>query len=224
MQQRHNLYSSSPDRGDCDCHAPSSEPATALSAQEIADLLHMVEEEKLAGDVYETLYEKTGIQNFGNIVQAERRHQSAVQSLLKRYGIADPTLGKGLGVFENSEFADLYQVLITQGQQSIADALKVGAKIEDLDIADLNHLLANCQRSDFVRVYENLNRGSRNHLRSFDRALKTHTQEYYTPEHISQAQYDAIVSAPHEQGRGCQEHGQQRRRGQGRGRGEHSIC
>ena len=96
MQQRHNLYSSSPDRGDCDCHAPSSEPATALSAQEIADLLHMVEEEKLAGDVYETLYEKTGIQNFGNIVQAERRHQSAVQSLLKRYGIADPTLGKGL--------------------------------------------------------------------------------------------------------------------------------
>lgn len=224
MQQRHNLYSSSPARGDCDCHAPSSEPTTALSAQEIADLLHMVEEEKLAGDVYETLYEKTGIQNFGNIVAAERRHQSAVQSLLKRYGIADPTLGKGLGEFENSAFADLYQLLITQGQRSTADALRVGTKIEDLDIADLNHLLESCQRSDFIRVYENLNRGSRNHLRSFDRALKMHTQERYIPEYISQAQYDAIVGAPHEPGRGCQKHNQRQGRGQGRGRGGCSIC
>ena len=173
----------------------------ALSEQETRGLLRMVEEEKLAGDVYQTLYEKTGVHNFGNIVRSERQHQNAVRNLLQNYGIADPSAGKKVGEFSDPEFTKLYQQLVAQGSRSTVDALKVGTLIEELDIADLNTLTRQTQRTDMLRVYENLNRGSRNHLRSFDSTLKRQFgASAYQPQHLTQAQYNAIISSAHERG------------------------
>ena len=172
-----------------------------LSEQETRGLLQMVEEEKLAGDVYQALYEKTGIRNFGNIVRSERQHQSAVQNLLKIYGLPDPTVGKKAGEFSNPEFTRLYQQLVTQGSGSTVNALKVGTLIEELDIADLNALSHQTQRADVLRVYDNLTRGSRNHLRSFDGALKLQPgASPYQPQHLTQAEYNAIISSAQERG------------------------
>ena len=172
---------------------------TPLSEQEIQGLTHMVEEEKLAGDVYQTLYTKTGLINFKNITESERRHQAALQNLLRQYGIADPTTGKGVGEFTQSTFSHLYQVLVKQGSLSSADALKVGLKIEDLDIFDLEKEMEHTQRASILQVYENLTRGSRNHLRSFNRSLRQMGLTY-TPEFITQSQYDAIASSAQERG------------------------
>lgn len=173
----------------------------ALSAQETQGLVRMVEEEKLAGDVYQALYERTGVRNFGHIVSSERQHQRAVQSLLQAYRIADPTMGKTLGEFSDPQFARLYQQLVAQGSRSTIDALKVGALIEELDIADLNQLSRQTQRADILRVYDNLNRGSRNHLRSFDATLTRQAgARAYAPEHLSQSEYDAIVHSSQERG------------------------
>ena len=175
-----------------------------LSEQEVRGLLRMVEEEKLAGDVYQALYERTGLRNFSNIVQSERQHQRAVQGLLQTYRLTDPTAGKRAGEFTDPEFTQLYQQLVTQGARSNVDALKVGALIEELDIADLNQLTRQTQRADIKWVYTNLNRGSRNHLRSFDMTLKRQSgASAYQPQHLSQAEYDAIVySAPERGGMG----------------------
>ena len=196
-------------------YAQQSDVST-LSAQEVKGLLHMVEEEKLAGDVYQTLYTKTGLLNFKNIAASERNHQSALQSLLRQYGITDPTAGKGVGEFTQPAFTELYQNLVNTGAQSHIDALKVGLKIEDLDIDDLQKEMAHTQRADIKRVYDNLTRGSRNHLRSFDRTLRQMGQTY-TPEFISQAQYDAIASSAQEKAYGqgggqcCRQESTQRR-------------
>jgi hypothetical protein len=171
----------------------------------------MVEEEKLAGDVYQTLYERTGLNNFKNIVEAERKHQAAVQNLLRQYGITDPTAGKALGEFTQPSFTALYQDLIKAGSLSNADALKVGLKIEELDIFDLQQAAAQTSRDDIQRVYENLLRGSRNHLRSFHRALQAE-QQSYAPEFLTQAQYNAIATSEQEKGNG-QGHG----KGHGKG-------
>ena len=179
-----------------------------LSEQEVRGLLRMVEEEKLAGDVYQALYERTGLRNFGNIVQSERQHQRAVQGLLQTYRLADPTAGKRAGEFTDPEFTRLYQQLVTQGARSNVDALKVGVLVEELDIADLNELTRQTQRADIKWVYANLNRGSRNHLRSFDMTLKRQSgaSAYvgtYQPQHLNQSEYDAIVySAPERGGMG----------------------
>lgn len=190
-------------------NSPSN--ASALSTDEINGLLQMVEEEKLAGDVYQTLYERTGLNNFKNIVEAERKHQAAVQNLLRQYGITDPTAGKALGEFTQPSFTALYQDLIKAGSLSNADALKVGLKIEELDIYDLQQAAAQTSRDDIQRVYENLLRGSRNHLRSFHRALQAE-QQSYAPEFLTQAQYDAIATSEQEKGNG-QGHG----KGHGKG-------
>ena len=49
-------------------------------------------------------------------------------------------------------------------------------------------------------VYENLLRGSRNHLRAFVKVLAKHDVTY-TPQILDQEEFDGIVSTPKETGR-----------------------
>lgn len=49
--------------------------------------------------------------------------------------------------------------------------LHVGATIEDLDRKDLNDLLQKTDDADISMIYSNLAKGSRNHLRAFNRQL-----------------------------------------------------
>jgi hypothetical protein len=145
-------------------------PATiALSEEEIAGLVFMVEEEKLAHDVYVKMYELWGIRTFSNIASSESQHMNAVRTLLSRYGIDDPTVGNGVGVFENADLQTLYNELIAAGSQSVADALQVGVLIEETDITDLQHHIEALEHADVAQVYNNLLRGSQNHLRAFSR-------------------------------------------------------
>jgi hypothetical protein len=76
--------------------------------------------------------------------------------------------------------------------------LRVGVAIEEIDILDLKE-----RRTDTVDiqlVYDNLTKGSRNHLRSFVSTLEKQTGETYQPQYLSQAAYDAIVNTPAERG------------------------
>ena len=82
--------------------------AGVLTAEEENSLLFMREEEKLARDVYMTLYEKWGLPIFANIAQSEQTHTEAVRSLLVKYDIADPVIDDSVGVFVNSELQKLY--------------------------------------------------------------------------------------------------------------------
>jgi hypothetical protein len=79
--------------------APAAQGVTAatLPAGTKASLAFMVEEEKLARDVYATLYAKTGLNQFKNINKAEQTHMDLMRGLLKTYGIKDPTIGKAVG-------------------------------------------------------------------------------------------------------------------------------
>ncbi|MEZ4836691.1 MAG: DUF2202 domain-containing protein, partial [Caldilineaceae bacterium] len=106
--------------------APVTTSTAALSDEEIAGLVFMVEEEKLAHDVYVEMYDLWGIRTFSNISKSESQHMDAVRNLLDRYGIADPTLGNAAGVFENEDLQALYDQLIEMGSQSATDAMQVG--------------------------------------------------------------------------------------------------
>ena len=84
---------------------------------------------------------------------------------------------------------------------SALDALKVGALIEELDIVDLRVALSETENPDVQSVFENLMRGSRNHLRSFYRLI-TSAGETYEPQYLSQEDFDEIVTSPIERGNG----------------------
>ncbi len=179
--------------------AVESLPSQDLSKEERGGLVFMREEEKLARDVYITLYEKWGIQIFSNISQSEQTHTEAVRTLLNKYSIADPVKDDSVGIFTDDVFKKLYSDLVARGNTSPEEALKVGAFIEDLDIADLERFISATDNEDIKLVYSNLSQGSRNHLRSFVSQLTSRGAKY-VPEYISEKQFNEIISSPKETG------------------------
>jgi hypothetical protein len=182
-------------------------PADGLSAEEAAGLFYMREEEKLAHDVYITLYEMWGLPIFQNIASSEQTHTDAVNTLIERYGLEDPANGNGVGVFTDPALQSLYDQLVEAGSTSLADALSVGAAVEEIDILDLERRLIQTDNRDITLVYDNLMKGSRNHLRSFVSTLERQTGDVYQPQYLDQASYDAIVSAGIERGGGGRGYG-----------------
>jgi hypothetical protein len=171
-----------------------------LSDSERDGLLLMREEEKLAGDVYRYLYERHGLAVFSNIASSEDTHTAAVKQLLDRYELADPAEGNTDGIFSNIDLQMLYDSLTARGTPSLLDGLYVGVLIEELDIFDLERLLGELDNNpDIALVYESLQKGSRNHLRAFYRQVLDNGGSY-TPEYLSQAEFDAIVNSEVERG------------------------
>ncbi len=177
----------------------ASYPAGNLTPVEKEDLLHMIQEEKLAHDVYVTLYNKWKLPIFENIARSESTHMAAVAALLKKYNITNPVANMGVGEFANSTFTQLYNKLVEEGSTNITSALKVGALIEDLDIHDLQVCINQTNKQDIKLVYSNLMKGSRNHMRAFVSMLKRYG-ESYTPKYISQQEFEQIISTPTERG------------------------
>jgi hypothetical protein len=170
-------------------------PAAAkqnLSTNETAGLLYMYEEEKMARDVYTALFTLWGQPAFQNIAASEQVHMDAVRTLLVRYGIPVPVTAAG--VFVDPSLQALYNNLLATGKRSLADALKVGATIEEVDITDLQSHLAQTTAADIRLVYNNLMRGSYNHLRSFTGLLYRLTGEVYQPQNLSADLYQSIVT------------------------------
>lgn len=171
-----------------------------LTDDERIGLQLMREEEKLARDVYLYFYEMYGAGIFQNIAKSETAHMNALLHLIEGYGLEDPALALD-GEFANQYFTDLYTSLIEQGSDSLVAALKVGATIEDLDIYDLQKLLAETENADVNRVYENLLKGSENHMRAFIKMLDN-MEASYTPQFISTEEFEAILAAVNIKGKG----------------------
>jgi hypothetical protein len=174
-------------------------PIQELSDSERANLLFVREEEKLARDVYQTLYKKWGRNIFGNIASSEQTHMDAILILLDKYQIPDPASGKNVGEFSNASLQQLYFNLVNLGNNSLPDALKVGATIEDLDIFDIKSMMLETDNQDVLLVFSNLTKGSRNHLRSFYKNILNVGGEY-DAQYISQTELEAIVNSPMETG------------------------
>ena len=170
--------------------APSS-----LSKEEGDALKYMREEEKLAHDVYVTLYDLWGLRVFSNIAASEQKHTDAVLTLLSRYSLSDPAAGNAVGEFTDPALQALYDELIVQGSTSVVEALKVGAAIEEIDILDLQERMAATTNADILRVYGNLTAGSENHLRAFVSNLQRQTGTDYVPQYMDETAYDAIIAA-----------------------------
>lgn len=176
-------------------------PMQDVSATEAAALRFMREEEMLAHAVYANSARLWPAQPiFGNIAASEATHAAAVKALLDRYAVADPLATVPAGTLVSPDFLSLQATLVAASQVSAVGALTVGGQIEELDLSDLQQRTALTDNADILLVYENLARGSRNHLRAFVKAL-TALGASYTPRYLSLAQYQAIIDAPMETGR-----------------------
>jgi len=165
---------------------------STLTEAEVASLMEMREEEKLAREVYLAMNVKYNYRTFANIAKSENAHTSAVLYIMKGFGLTDPSPVTATE-FSNPLFTDLYAQLTEKGSVSLVEALKVGAFIEEYDIADLQRHLAEIQNATIARVYGNLLRGSKFHLKAFTNALKVQGATY-TPTVISEEEYQDIIN------------------------------
>ena len=141
-----------------------------LSNQEVTDMKYMLEEEKVARDVYTFLDNKWNLRVFNNIKSSEQRHMDLVEYLLNTYKVSYQ-LSDEQGVFYNAHLQQLYNDLIEKGSKSKYDALEVGKLIEVTDIEDLEKVMENTSNPEINDVYSKLLFGSNNHLRAFNRNL-----------------------------------------------------
>jgi hypothetical protein len=177
-----------------------TEVQTALSSEKsvlseaLANTIsYMGNEERLAYDVYNRLYEEWGTKQFTNIAtKSEYKHITAVQQLVQKYKMSDdinftnidlPALGymntpiedMQAGTYDISKIQRLYDDLVTMGSTSEVDALKVGCIVEVVDVNDLDEYITLAEQSnasDVVDVFNFLRDGSYNHYWAFDKGLK----------------------------------------------------
>ena len=148
---------------------PAAVPDATISP-EVADMLaFMVQEEKLARDVYALAIDEYGDRVFTNINRAESNHMAELQVLLDRYDVADPTANAVPGVFTEGELTGMYANLAAQVGTDRAGAIDAGVAVETADIADLKDALKLAAPSDVTTVLENLLAGSERHLAAFQR-------------------------------------------------------
>ena len=176
-----------------------TEVTTALSETTLSplsenlknDLAFMGNEERLAYDVYNKLYESyPELKQLQNIPQkSEIKHIEAVKGLIAKYEIdgktlsvtdvegttlsPDADLAMVAGKYDIQEIQDLYDMLIEKGESSASDALEVGCMVEVVDVDDLDRIIAESgDAPDALAVFNFLRDGSYNHYWAFDKGLK----------------------------------------------------
>jgi hypothetical protein len=175
-----------------------------LFDDEVAEVKYLLEEEKLARDVYRKLAERWQLPIFSNIAGAEQRHMDLVQKLFEIYGLDLPTTLETEGTFDDPNLAAAYAEFIFEGgfeneSATLVDALSVGVEIEDMDLFDLYEFLALTENDHLEMVIHNLAKGSRNHLRAFVRALEAQDGSYIPGDYLDEETFNSILEADMEQ-------------------------
>jgi hypothetical protein len=140
----------------------------AVTDADVSSLLFMIEEEKMARDVYNELFEQTGLTQFDKISDSEQTHYETLLNTAEKLGIDTALLSTEEGVFTNTDIQDLYDQLVLSGSASTEAAVEVGILIEQTDIADLQAAIETVEISFLGGVYGNLLDASYNHLSAFE--------------------------------------------------------
>lgn len=171
---------------------------TALANDPLAaDLNFLREEEKLARDVYLTLFDRWQLRPHQNISSSEQTHIDRVKRVLLTFNLPDPVIDDRVGTFVDVRLDALYRELIDRGLSSELGSLEAGATIEDLDIRDLRAMKSRTQDPLVLSMYSALECGSGNHLRAFTSQLAMRGVTYQ-PQYLPLADYQAILDAPHQ--------------------------
>jgi len=175
----------------------SSYPKSELTPELKNALSYMGNEERLAYDVYQNLYNfhksESGseVKQLKNISEnSEIKHIKIVQDTVKKYELncddftnVDEALDlresevKDMpsGQYGVEDIQNLYNILYDKGIVSTNEALMVGCMVEVTDVEDLDkyiNLAEESNATDIVEAFKVLRDGSYNHYWAFDKGLK----------------------------------------------------
>ncbi len=166
---------------------------TTLTSSEKEGILFIWEEEKVARDLYKSLYDKNNLSIFLNLAGSEQSHMDQARAIIDKYGLAIPGKDEP-GVFQNQTLQKIHDQLLKEGLRSDQDALMVAATFEEISIMDLEKELAATSTEDIKVVYQGLLAGSRKHLRSYVADLQGRGIQY-SPKYLSKSEFEEIIKA-----------------------------
>jgi hypothetical protein len=168
--------------------------ASQTSEEEASALTGWYEEEKLAYEVYGELGARWDAPPFANIQSSEATHMERVDGLLTKRDLANPAKEAGAGVFPTLAFATLHTELMTRGDASLEEALRVGLYIEEKDIEDLELMRQDVTAQDIEQTIDNQLNASTKHLQAFASALRAQGIEPQ-PQLLPSARFAQLLAA-----------------------------
>ncbi len=135
--------------------APGS--AKPLPKASVEALHLLLKDERRAEALYAAVIAKHGeIRPFSNIIEAERRHQAALESLFEAHGLAIPV--------------NPWNLKKAISPDTFAAACMAGAKAEEENVALYDRLMKTVTEADLLEVFEHLRWASQErHLPAFRR-------------------------------------------------------
>lgn len=170
-------------------------PSQPISEEERVGLIQMRQEMKLARDVYLAMYNRWQNPAFLNSANATQAHMDAMKVLLDKYGVADPVVDNTPGVFTDPRYTQLYQTMVANGMTSQENAWQVGATMEEMNIYNLNGMMAMTDNDDMQAVYQYMNTNSRSHMRAYAGMMEGNGMAY-NPQYLSHDEMEEIMTMP----------------------------
>ncbi|MDF0591259.1 DUF2202 domain-containing protein [Candidatus Methanocrinis natronophilus] len=161
----------------------------ALSAAEVEGMAFILEEERMARDLYLEFYKTTRLAVFHDVAVSEEIHIASILTLMERRGLPAPP--EAPGVYADEALQRMYEELLAAAESPEA-ALRAAAQVEEASVHDLSTEIEGTLEPDLISVYGGLMVGSQKHLRTFVRALEDRGEEYI-PTILSQEEFDRIV-------------------------------
>ena len=155
--------------------------AQKLNQEEIADLQNVREEQKMTFDLYQEFFTLYDHYIFDLIAASEAQQMQQVKNIMGVYRISDPIAETEMlrGNYSNSSVQQHYDHFYAMGIQSLNDALKASAQLEEQDINTTRKYLRRTDNPLIRRTYEHLIRASEKNLQSFVRNLEMAGQDYH---------------------------------------------
>lgn len=164
-------------------------------------LQKMYEEEKMSYDLYTEFFNRWGLNVFDQVRESEAIHMLRIEELMETKDMPQGTgiSGGDKGFYENKDVQALYDEYTVLGNISDITALETAALMEENDIANLRAHIKMQTDDRALKVFAQMERASRNHLRAFVKSLKISGIEYQ-PAVLSQSEYDNIINNVKERG------------------------
>ncbi|MDH3650920.1 MAG: DUF2202 domain-containing protein [Saprospiraceae bacterium] len=167
-----------------------SQPKFDFSEADQESVKHMVEEERLAFEIYQFASSKWDQPIFQTICTDEKFHLYKIKALAKKYAVES---GEEVpGTYDNQGLQDMFTRYQSKAVVSEKDALLAVADFEERDIVDLQKYFKTTDNADLIVAYEYLLEGAKKHLRMIYQQL-TDLGMDYKPAYMHEDHFNEIV-------------------------------
>lgn len=127
----------------------------------------MYDQEKLARDLNLKFSQRWGERIFANIAESEQRHMDELAVMIVHYDLSALIETDEIGVFGDDRHSEAFSELSSRGEQSLLEALRATAYLEEWDIKELNGDIESIAEQPLLDTFSRVLAGASNHLRVF---------------------------------------------------------